>query len=272
MTNKKTVNIFWTGGWDSTYRVVELSFQDIIIQPVYCLFSQRRSTSLELQRMNEIVKILQNKPATKAQFLPIKIINVDTLPKDESFLNARAELNKKNTAGSIGSQYVFLAQVAQQFPGIELGLEKPNGEFGGGTSTINSFGKLIQHNGTFALDKAHTTGACYKIFGNMTFPIFHKTEVQTLQNIRDWGYEDVMKHIWFCHTPLKEKGQWQPCGICRPCQQKMECNMEFLLPAKAQKRYPRWKFLSKYIGKDRARLFLRLFHFYKVKDFTVKEK
>ena len=31
----KTVYIFWTGGWDSTFRMIQLSQMDIVVQPLY---------------------------------------------------------------------------------------------------------------------------------------------------------------------------------------------------------------------------------------------
>ena len=92
------------------------------------------------------------------------------------------------------------------------------------------------------------------------------------ENIKKWGYEDVMKHIWFCHTPLKEQGEWCPCGTCWPCIEKMENNMEFLLPPKAQKRYRLGQKLAKYINRNRASFLIHLLNFYKVKDFIAKEK
>ena len=58
------------------------------------------------------------------------------------------------------------------------------------------------------------------------------TEQEMLANIRAWGYEDIMAMIWFCHRPIHGK----PCGMCHPCQQKMQ-GMEFLLPEEAHKRY-----------------------------------
>lgn len=52
-----------------------------------------------------------------------------------------------------------------------------------------------------------------------------------LKIIRKWGYEDVMKHIWFCHAPINGK----PCGFCHPCEVKMESSMEWLLLFKLRK-------------------------------------
>lgn len=42
------ISILWTGGWDSTYRVVELSRQKVTIQPIYILDPKRESANYEL--------------------------------------------------------------------------------------------------------------------------------------------------------------------------------------------------------------------------------
>jgi 7-cyano-7-deazaguanine synthase len=54
-----------------------------------------------------------------------------------------------------------------------------------------------------------------------------------------------MQNIWFCHTPIKGK----PCGLCHPCDVKMESDMLFLLPEKAQKRYKIHRFCSAKFGR-----------------------
>lgn len=52
---KGTVNILWTGGWDSTFRVVELSrMEGITIQPVYVIDPNRKSVPYELRAMDNI--------------------------------------------------------------------------------------------------------------------------------------------------------------------------------------------------------------------------
>ena len=48
MSNKKQeVEIFWTGGYDSTFRVVQLSRMDVVIRPYY-LSDNRIAESYEI--------------------------------------------------------------------------------------------------------------------------------------------------------------------------------------------------------------------------------
>lgn len=50
----KVVNILWTGGWDSTYRIVELFREQVQIQPIYCCDPSRGSMQKEVETMEKI--------------------------------------------------------------------------------------------------------------------------------------------------------------------------------------------------------------------------
>ena len=52
--------ILWTGGWDSTFRVIELSRKNVVIQPIYVLDSGRKSTDYELKAIDKIIQDLNN--------------------------------------------------------------------------------------------------------------------------------------------------------------------------------------------------------------------
>ena len=54
MENENVIKVLWTGGFDSTYRIVELSMRDVTIQPVYVKYSRRKSMECELKAMDDI--------------------------------------------------------------------------------------------------------------------------------------------------------------------------------------------------------------------------
>ena len=224
------IYLLWTGGWDSTYRLVELSRKEVTVQPIYCCDPGRKSTRQETDAMNSILQALTEREETLARFMPIEYVDIRELPDNPEITNAYRELCKKI---HLGTQYEWLAKLALKYPGIELGIEKPNGKFGGCTTLIKTFGRLKKENGTIVLDKENSTEECCLILGNFTFPILDTTDVDMVQNIAEWGYEDIMSKIWFCLNPLNG----QPCGMCNPCQQKMKCKMDFLLPPRAHKRF-----------------------------------
>ncbi len=255
--NKKPiVNILWTGGWDSTYRIVELSRQNVTIQPIYCCDPGRKSTQKEMDTMEAIRNALINKEGTIATFLPIISVNIDSIPINEKITNAYKEICKKV---KLGSQYEWLAGLSQIYPNLELGLEKPYGDdFSSGNVAISTFGKFKLENGIKVIDCDNSSEECKIIFSRFKFPIVDLTELEMAENIKKWGYEDIMKMIWFCHTPIKGK----PCGVCRPCQQKMDNGMNFLINKKGQKRYKIYKFIKRCFGEkigNKSTIILRKF-------------
>ena len=232
ISNAQTViKLLWTGGWDSTYRLVELSRMDVTVQPIYGCDGKRDSMEIEKQTMEKILAALQSHPGTRAHLLPIVYVSLDTIPENPEITQAYQTL--KGLTG-LGGQYEWLARLALVHPGMELGIVKVNHEnFIGCSATIERFGALKEICGATVLDQEHSTRECALVLGNFRFPIIHITEDKMLANIRAWGYEDIMAMIWFCHRPIHGK----PCGMCRPCQQKMEGRMEFLLPPEGRRRY-----------------------------------
>ena len=55
------INVLWTGGWDSTYRMVELSRRNVTIQPIYCCDPGRQSLEKEKETIERIRKALKNR-------------------------------------------------------------------------------------------------------------------------------------------------------------------------------------------------------------------
>ena len=229
ISNAQTViKLLWTGGWDSTYRLVELSRMDVTVQPIYGCDGKRDSMEIEKQTMEKILAALQSHPGTRAHLLPIVYVSLDTIPENPEITQAYQTL--KGLTG-LGGQYEWLARLAREHPGLELCLE--NMPYGGGSGSILKYGRVKTEDGVTALDPEQSSPECAAVFGNFRLPIFHITEQEMLANIRAWGYEDIMAMIWFCHRPIHGK----PCGMCRPCQQKMEGRMEFLLPPEGRRRY-----------------------------------
>ena len=151
--------IFWTGGFDSSYRVAYLSRFPIMIQPVYCTGVAkdiRKSEKYELNAIKEITKLLNSKEETKAKILPLKIVYSPKNPpkeRDKDFIyeelvhnhdvakafrriyismmeprrdqlsTKRGVLNAVNLDLYIDSQYQWLAAYANSRPKpVEVGI------------------------------------------------------------------------------------------------------------------------------------------------------
>lgn len=239
MLNKK--HVLWTGGWDSTYRIVELSFEEIEISPIYVIDPQRRSTNLELKAMDKIIHSLQGKEKTKATFLPLIKIPRDSIPENSEISEAYQEFAAKT---GLGIQHDWLARLALQYPMMDLCIEKVVSGHMPVREAIMKNGALIKTDSGYVLDKEKSEKNLQLVLGNFTLPIFEKTELDMLADIKAWGYQDVMSLIWFCHSPLNGT----PCGVCNPCCTKVDSQMAFLLPPKALRRNKIYTNLKKLFG------------------------
>lgn len=249
VVNSPLHRVLWTGGWDSTYRLVELSRMDVTVQPIYVCDSQRSSMEIERQAMEKILSALRAHPDTRARLLPVQYVPLDAIPENPEITQAYQRL--KHLTG-LGDQYEWLARMAWSQPGLELGLE--DAPQGGGSRSILEYGRIETQNGMAVLDTAHSTPECAAVFGNFRFPIFSTSEQDMLANVRQWGYEDVMALIWFCHNPLRG----EPCGMCHPCRLKIESDMEQLLPPAARRRYRVYRKTENLFGKFPARVLAKL--------------
>ena len=239
MAKQHEISVFVTGGWDSTFMLCKMSRQKLIINPIYVLNKKRESRDYELAAIKRIIQALSKHPSTKAGIKPIKIINLEELDVDPTIVAARRRLMKR--VGSLGYQYDYLATIAKNHGPIGVGIEysPPEGDTGE-TAILTQLTKLVPGTYGLVIDKSTSDSDIKLVFGNMFFPIAEITELE----MRDWaeknGYRDIMKLTWFCHSPIDDK----PCGLCRPCEEKMGSNMDFLLPKAAKERYYRAKKLS----------------------------
>lgn len=251
-TKKEDVTyLLWTGGFDSTYRLLELSMRDIIVQPIYVEDAARKSMNRELQAMNEIVKLLAKKEKTKATILPIKRVKLSDIPKDEEITKAYMLFKEE---ADMGSQHDWLARLAKEYTGIEMCIEKALGDHAPIRKSILKHGKLIDTGDGVIVDKKNSSKELNLILGNIKLPIFNKTNLDMLDDIKNWGgYEDIINHIWFCHAPINGK----PCGLCNPCCTKMDSKMEFLLSPLARKRNLRMRKIDKCFGNFGKRVYIK---------------
>ena len=239
MSNKKQeVEIFWTGGYDSTFRVVQLSRMDVVIRPYY-LSDNRVAESYEISAIEKITSLIRNHPDTRAELLDLVYIPVSERPETDPVIGeAYKRIFSQNW---LGNQYVWLATFAKQHKGIELSIEK-------GTNPV----RLIEKNGGFkkiicdgvgdsyAVDEK-THPDYYALFGNFTIPLLDISKLDMKAFFLQHGYEDVMKATWFCHSPIDGK----PCGKCNPCKGVVEEGMAERLDDEALVRYKKAKKVEK---------------------------
>lgn len=117
----RTVNILWTGGLDSSCRIIELSRMNVEIQPYYIWDTTRGSIKQELKAMKRISQDVIKHPLTKAILRPVKVVRDSDIMSDAEITEAWKVFNQKY---SLGSQYDYLARFAKQYGlKLEVGLE-----------------------------------------------------------------------------------------------------------------------------------------------------
>ena len=250
----KTYEIFWTGGFDSTFRVVQLSRYPIRIQPVYCTgiaADMRKSEFYELRAIKQISALLRTKPETKAEILPLKIVSSPTAlhnrqdpdfiyeilphnhevavafrriyismmaPRRGQLATGRGVLNAVNLDLYIDSQYQWLAAYANS--------RKEPVEVGITARYVNKFMEAIGgsdaveevDNGYFkqyVLNKEKCGSADgYTIFGNLAFSFYHAPLKPELVN----EYKKLgCEDIMDLTWFCYDPIDGKPCGQCWTC-------------------------------------------------------
>lgn len=225
---KRIVNILWTGGLDSSFRVIELSRMEVIIQPYYIIDPVRKSLVYELKAINTITNIIRNHPNTKAVLLNLKKIDIRDIKEDKKVTEAFYRLHDKYI---IGHQYDLIARYAlQNNIRFEMSLEKSDRSKA--MNCILSEAKLVPFiDGRYEVlrvDPSQSSLDGYDVFSHIDLPtsLWNMTKKEEVERLIEFGHQDTIKYTWFCHFPV-----WgMPCGHCNPCRDCMNEGLSFRVP------------------------------------------
>lgn len=112
MSNAGSVDILWTGGWDSSFRVLSLALTEkATVQPHYIIDLGRPSSLRELQAINDIRQYLARFDSQASQRIkPTIITSINDIPPDQAITQSYRRLKSR---AHLGSQYDWLARYAQ---------------------------------------------------------------------------------------------------------------------------------------------------------------
>ena len=243
-------NVLFTGGWDSTFRLCQLSFRDVEVQPVYFdgqRYNDRTNWKKEMQAQDDVLALLRQKEATKAVFHdPIRLTDKD-LPKDDAFDRA---FEKWSPCDLIPGQLRFLGKVAKLYPDLEYCIEGPTlkrrrqGFKKGKTHAFleeQGFKFKFYPDGSTDVDSSKADPDLQLLWGGLTFPILGITEQDMVPYIHRWGYEDVFAKTWTC-----DFGGDEPCGVCHNCETKWASGLKNFFPPAAVRNHKIKEHLEKY--------------------------
>ena len=214
--------VFWTGGYDSTFRICELLIiYKLPVQPVYLSYNLdsknksdfwvRKNRSQEKEAMEKIRNIINTRfPFTKHLLYETIDISDDIIYNsyDEAFLKLNLWPKKRKI-----HQYSHLGKVSFLMKTyIDTGVLGIHNQ----TNFVNFLEKhLVEIDNTYRLDLPTTHPLHY-----LQFPLFKKKKKNLCDISRKYNFNDIIKMSWSCWFP--ENGK--PCKKCPMCIERFECN------------------------------------------------
>lgn len=212
------VHVLWTGGWDSTYRVLSLVLhQGLPVQPHYLFDSQRISTARELEAIRRITEAARNRGAKnflrETNIFPVSEISISE--------KIKADYQRIVDHFGVGEQYIWLGEYARQhrISNLELCIHTDDKAYPIAAK------KNIDNEANEYLSET---------FGRFTFPILDLSKIDMLYLSKEEGFYELMEMTWFCHNPTRLK---KSCGLCSPCRWTIQEGLRFRLGFAANLRY-----------------------------------
>jgi len=227
MVSGRPVVLLWTGGWDSTFRLLQLLLlHRLPVAPLYLLDDARASAPVEIRTMQRIRKALAARfPHTRGLLRPTTIARVSDLAPDAAIDGALDRLADRD---GIGTQYGWLARYYRQrgWRGIELACDCiPKGA--SAVLLERTVATRAPHGyGTYRLDPGDPDVDVRLVFGGFGYPLIATTREHMLEIMRDNDWTELMGMTWFCHRPA----HGVPCGLCKPCRANIEEGFGWRIP------------------------------------------
>ncbi len=224
-------NLLWTGGWDSTFRLLVLVLlHRQTVQPFYLVDPYRPSTLHEVRAMALIRKALERyAPDQVGTLLPTRIYSTEDLTRSAE-IRERYDLLKREW--NLGAQYEWLALFVDRYDVRDLELSvHSDDKFGFVRGVAERF--ETARTGEYWKIREHDVPPEIALFRPFTFPMLGWSKVRMRQVARENGFEDILEQTWFCHKPIHGK----PCGLCAPCTFVLDEGMGHRIPRAAKMRH-----------------------------------
>lgn len=235
------IAVFWTGGWDSSFRVLNLAIHERCwVQPIYVVDQYRKSWRNELEAIDRIrIATAQRFPDRAANILKLLVINKSDVQISET---VRDQYSVLRAAFEISWQYEYLAGVVENsgYDQVEVSLIAED------NLTLSDF--VRKH----AIETSYSCGATtwamkdwtssnaieegMKMFHHFSFPAIHSTKRDLDAQAKARGFEDILNLTWFCHYPIGD----QPCGACYVCRHVISSGLTNRFPKAALLRNEFW--------------------------------
>lgn len=216
--NVNSKNIFWSGGFDSTFRILELIDDRSVesIQPIYfasdidhedknAIIGKRKSREKEIETIMKIKEIINSRK-----------INEPIIMRDEP-------------------KYSFLLRITMRYLAYKRMVRRPVCQIGAMAEyslhnnirsevaiietdfmrkTFDPY--LIKQNETYVLprDLAKKRPTLW-IFQNLEFPLIKKSKVSIIETAIKKNWLPILKETWSCWYPYKNGTPCLRCPMCK---------------------------------------------------------
>lgn len=214
MKECEPINLLWTGGWDSTFRLVYLLLvKQKPVQTYYLIDTVRNSTNFEFSAMREIKNQLVKKyPHTKDMLLPNIFKEVQDIRPNKLITDS---YNRMLQEEHWGTQYEWLARFANEegIKDLELCVQKSGSQRN--NEMINYFRSINDGDDIlYKVDDKFIGTDFYEIFKYYVFPVMSFSKLDMWNILKEKGVNEFLEFTWFCHKP---RPNGKPCGDCVPC-------------------------------------------------------
>lgn len=245
--SKKSVTLLWSGGWDGTFRLLQLAENDIQIQPIYVIDAERRSNDYEIEAMHKILKRIKENKSFKARILDIAYYKVEWILQNCKDSKISENFKYLSDKYKIGAQYEWFSLLCKKL-NTKMESAVVHQYHGKVEDAIIAEGVLVPVENDFleeryqVLPKGEIKTA-YIVFENIILPVIKLSKEDEWHIAKEKGWMGIMELSWFCHAPINGK----PCGLCGPCDDAMNTGMEWRMPKEAKNRY-RHRKLYRYVN------------------------
>lgn len=220
------VDLLWTGGWDSTFRLLQLVISEgRPVRPHYVEAPVRAGTSYELAAMRAIRDGIERR-GFGDRLAPLRTkVEADIAPDPRT----KPWIEALRARSVLGWQYEYLSRYARQVlpDGGRLELSVHLDDKAEGFLRPH----VVRLGGIYVMADA-VTDEPMRLFDPFSFPLLDLTKNDMSEVAHRDGFSDLMDLTWFCHSPHKGK----PCGTCNPCVYTQDEGMGHRLPLAAHLR------------------------------------
>lgn len=224
------IHLLWTGGWDSTFRLLDLVLEKkITVQPYYIVDTNRRSLRNELVAIRTIKNVLNREFSyTKELILPTNFIQEGDIRLPQEIIAAYKAIQEEN---AIGDQYIWFPSICldQDQLDFEICIEsgKPESAL---SLVLEPCLELVDSvsGPTYRIKKEYHNQPEGILFNCFSFPLYKMSKLSMKKTAEEKGWLNNMKLTWSCHMPVLGL---LPCGICTPCKDVFEDKMGWRYPA-----------------------------------------